>query len=305
MLYRINILCYNLSCICEDIISKLNLASATDNFKEIISECIKRNREYINLKGFYIYKPKVDWNDSFVIELLFNNYEDAIKVQFTNFPNKGIQYYKASILDNVFIVTNPLHFNVEGIIYSSYHHKILYADQFTKEQYYWSNISGLSTGFLEIPNEKIDELKRIKLIAFLDKLSPSEKTNLKIVDVDINQINNFFDVDYEDLLKEIEIKSITCLILPDRENIKYVRKYINNILIISQNSEIPLLTKNEWINRTLSKIRNEYQFSNRINELVKSIFIYKREYHLSKKEILDISINLFTTSEFNAISKYL
>lgn len=305
MLHRINIICYHLSCICEEIISQLNAALVTDNFREIISECINKNKEYINLKGFYIYKPEIDWNDSFIIELIFNNYEDTIKIKFTNYPDKGMLYYKASIIDNIFVVSNPLHFSIDGIIYSSYQHKILYADQFTKEQYYWSNISGLSTGFLEIPNEKIDELKRIKLIAFLDKLSPLEKANLKIVDVDIHQINNFFDVDYEDLLKELEIKSITCLVLPDRETIKYVRKYINNILIISQNSDIPLLNKNEWINRSLTLIRNEYQFSNNRKELIKSIYIFKREYHLSKKEILDICTRLFSTIEFNAISKYL
>ena len=184
MLHRINIICYHLSCICEEIISQLNAALVTDNFREIISECINKNKVYINLKGFYIYKPEIDWNDSFIIELIFNNYEDTIKIKFTNYPDKGMLYYKASIIDNIFVVSNPLHFNIDGIIYSSYQHKILYADQFTKEQYFWSNISGLSTGLLEIPNEKIDELKRIKLIAFLDKLSPLEKANLKIVDVD-------------------------------------------------------------------------------------------------------------------------
>lgn len=306
-MHRINIICYYISSICEEIISLLNSAAPTDNYRDIITTSLNVNKGYINLSGYYLYKPSDDWRDSFVVELLFDDFEDKIKVKFSNFPIESKNYYKASLEDLVLVTTKPLHFHVEGILYSSYYHKILYVDQLTKEQchWYWSEFSDIPIGLLESSNGDVDEFRRVKFLTFRENLSVYENATLKVLDVAEHKIHEDFTEWFDDLLKFLEINSITCMVLPNREAIKSIREYVADVLLLSQNNHVPLLTRSEWVRRSLNLIKNEFLYSNKEYELKRSIFLLRREYRLSEKEVLDVCAQIFSCKEYEQISKYL
>ena len=76
MIYRVNLVAYKLSHICNEITSIVNNLEPTCDIGFAIKQCINMNKSLVGLYGYYLYNSGRNSNHSFRIDFYFYNSPD-------------------------------------------------------------------------------------------------------------------------------------------------------------------------------------------------------------------------------------
>lgn len=308
MIFRTNIIAYNISLISNEIISVLNALRPTEDIGYAIRQCINNNKHLVGLDDYYINHSSKDWNISIDIDFYFNLFPERINIIFNNKGYYSEQFcYKAEITTPLLIISEPTPFTIDGLLYVSKYHHFLYLGQFTKKAPYAEverviSISEIINGY----RKGLLEQSKNNFITFFERISSDEKQNLKILNL------NRDDSEYPDsenlyYIKEyLDKYDISCIVADNNEIITSIRKYLPEELIFyTHDMSIPLLKNKEmWLTRAVDKVQKYFSFVRDRSELPFCIFLLMREYHIPKRIMRDICLDIFDDRDVKEIEKH-
>lgn len=134
-MHYINIISNYIVNICNDLVEILNSYEDANKIDEfIVKDYLLEIRNIANLEKFYVYRPDIDRNYSFDIELYFLYYEERFVINFTRkLGEEGTLKFIPSVKNRIIIASNPTQSTIDGIIYCDNRLNILFLDQFIQE----------------------------------------------------------------------------------------------------------------------------------------------------------------------------
>lgn len=289
MISKIDITAYFLVEICNEILSVINHRKETDNISDLVKECIANNKEQVNLEGFWLNEPAYCFPETFWVEFFFKNENDSFKVKFSNTGSANRLYHAIEVSPYI-IVTKQLSLKLDGLMYCSPNHRILYVDYFTDWVPLCDEDKCLSVE--ELINEcrtDFDNTKKEHFLSFYQKLSEGEMEELSIANIDFWNIDNKGGDNYKYLLSRIRDMDINMVITSDIHAQMLLKSILPPITSFClYNEPFPLLAKQQWVSRAVNQINDitsNEPYSLRITEIRKWMSMLMRQYQPTRSMI--------------------
>lgn len=306
MIYRTNIIAYNISTICKELILVLNQMQPTDDIKYVLTQCININKSLVGLDDYYLYQPDINWISSIIIDFYFRFFPERITIKFVNNDYyTGGFCYSAEVITPLLITCEPQPHAIDGLLYCGKYNRILYISQFTKESYYiLDDIScaeitkGYRPGVLERPRNNFE--------SFIEHITQEERRHLKILNVekevfDEPDLEEYIDIDIRDLIDKY---NINCIVTDNDVILEFLKRTLHDSLsVYSYNQSIPPINKEEWTKRAVTQVHKYFSYEVDRTELPLCIFLLKRDYHIPQRIMLNACSEILDNRDVEAIKR--
>lgn len=254
MIYKINIVASHVVAICEELLSSLTKDSLANGIRNTAINCLNDNKKAVGLESFYLYAEK-RWEDSFIVFLKFDNYDDCIKICF-NLSNVDNYVFTASVIGPYRIISKPILqkptlLNIDKFVYCNPCHNILYLDDVIEGEMFGDDLF-FSFEEANLEHDSVKSSKQETLLSFTDRLTDEEKKLMKIANLNRWDCFDKDSYNYRELFRNIDKWKISCVVIRDLGFLKKLKPllpiYCN---CMAPNEILTPFTKKDWVRRII------------------------------------------------------
>lgn len=257
MISKIDITIFLLERICGEILDVINGRKEIDDITDLVKNCIIINKEKVCLERYSLYVDKayevgLEFRLDFSVKFFFRDFPDSLTVGF----HEESGSYKAHLLNEHIIVTQPVSLFKNDIMYCSPFNKILYVDDFTK----WIPIDDddrrLSIDELQDGKRlDFDSEKKENFISFYNRVTGKEREDLLLANVGLHSGDDAESENYKFLRGLISSEVISTVVTSDEESYAVLRNLLPaDIVIYRYDERIRPLAKRQWFSCAIRKL---------------------------------------------------
>lgn len=249
MISKIDIAIFLLERLCGEILHVINDRKDTDDFTDLVKDCVNKNKELVGLERYNISINSGMSPNGFSVTFYFKVLQDSLTVGFHDANSIGT--YSAHLCNNHIVVTQPSSLFTKDLMFCSPYNKILYVDYFTT----WVPIDDEDRvlSVAELQDRKrldFDLEKKNNFFSFYERLIEQEKKNLLIINVDSQQ-------QYDAVLGLICKEYVSAVVTGDAETYVSLKSQLpTETVVYKQDERIRPLAKRQWFARAVRQIDN-------------------------------------------------